>query len=55
MTEEEVKALEKRHKRALQLLREWKEKYGARDTVVFKGGASEGDLAGQTRRFLEGK
>lgn len=53
--EDDAKKLEKRLKRAIQLLREWRDKYGARDTIVFKGGASEGDLAGQTRRFLEGK
>lgn len=56
MDEDEIiKAIEARLKRATELLREWRDKYGGRDTVVFKTGASEGDLARETRKFLEGK
>jgi len=62
MDEDEIIAtLERRLKRATDLLREWRDKHGGREVYVVKGtsdnllSASQTDLGRETQRFLEGR
>lgn len=60
MDENEIEALRKRLKRATDLLREWRDKYGGKEHHAFLSPygsktASTTDLLTDTRHFLEGR
>lgn len=62
MDEDEIIAtLERRLKRATELLRDWRDKYAGREVYAVRGAddrvltASQTELGRDTQRFLEGK